>query len=1233
MENFEPIDVEFIINSEEVKRDAEKVRKELSGVGETAEKVERDVQRSVRRVATEQDQVLSKLRGTTRTTLRDAMEAFQEMEPSVRTNISQLVRFEAQLKRLRDTEKELNNDLRRGTITQGQYNRAMEGIRAETQRTSQAMRELAKEVQNAGKEVELKELSFDRMDKGINRVNKNLLAFGYSAQMGFSGLANNLPMLVEEVINMDQATKQMNASGQKSPSVFKQIISGILNWQTALVVGITLIATYRKEIWQFIQGLFGVEKALDTVKAKQELFNKGMESSSVKQAVTNVLSLKTNLELAKDGMIDATVVVDEYNESIGKVTTEVKTLAEVEQGLIDNADNYIKATLAKAAANETAERFAKLTVESKIKELELEDKLIESQRNLERQRASGVRMSGTGATSNVSNAEQRLRNSEFALEEHRKKVKEELDQLEKVFSDFEKEAAGFGINLYGEKSKVKPSKVLSERRSLLEKIAALDAEYARKSLTKDEEEVQALRDKFAKVRALVTEFNNNPANRANRIDITGLDAVEDNAMSDLTYRQQTNRLKTNLEEQKRLYQEYDRIVADFGIQEAERRFQGQLDSSRNFIDLVREEFEKLASLDPSSLSGGQSERLSFLGELLRKEEDEQRKQMDGLLKTLQDYNNKRELMIEQHLLRVEELRKSGNVDYIAEETRRHQEEIKALDIAQIKKIEMFEDFFQRVDTMSTRNAKKLIADIRATIVQLREEFPNLTKFFDDMEVQLLKTEMKISERLPRDIMEMAQGFRRVAQEIGGANQGLANMFGLLSYNLARIAEIQRGMANFSAARAAGDGFGSVVAGAGVAGAVIGGIVQLNALMQQANQRQTEILKKQLDFQRQLFFGELEINRLVRERRSEQARIDGQTLATLMAQREALRDNYRQVREDIEGIESIFNQKISQTQLDQLSLYDIRTKTFKNQFEKKMAELGQSLFVEGTKTVRGGFLGLGRKEVEVFGSLAGKSFEDIERLFAEGRLTKEAEKLFLELRKLKEEGQEVERALRDIENQMKNILTGGATAEEIADSIIQGFRQGKRAVEDFAEDVEELLRRAILSGFKYRFLEGPLNELLNQLFEDAQSGDGLSSDEIERFTQAYNHITQSALDALKELEAATGMSLSDPMGAGQQRGLAGAIRREITESTASELAGLWRGTFDITKRHLQVSEASLEVERKLYDTTLTIMQSTVRIEQNTGNTVEALEDALDELRIIARNTKSSSTGRDLGIDGG
>src|SRR5690606_33240048 len=81
-------------------------------------------------------------------------------------------------------------------------------------------------------------------------------------------------------------------------------------------------------------------------------------------AVIQVNNLRNALDLSKKGVIDKKSVVEEYNKTIGQTTGTLKTFDEVERFLIENADNYIKMTLYKAAANKALEEAALSALEA-----------------------------------------------------------------------------------------------------------------------------------------------------------------------------------------------------------------------------------------------------------------------------------------------------------------------------------------------------------------------------------------------------------------------------------------------------------------------------------------------------------------------------------------------------------------------------------------------------------------------------------------------------------------------------------------------------------------------------------------------------------------------------------------------------------------------------------------------------------------------------------------------------
>jgi hypothetical protein len=86
-------------------------------------------------------------------------------------------------------------------------------------------------------------------------------------------------MLVDQFNALKKANAELNAQGEKTTPVWKQMLSGIFSWQTALSVGITLITVYGKEIGNLISGLFGVKNANEDLIKTQDDYNKSLDDT------------------------------------------------------------------------------------------------------------------------------------------------------------------------------------------------------------------------------------------------------------------------------------------------------------------------------------------------------------------------------------------------------------------------------------------------------------------------------------------------------------------------------------------------------------------------------------------------------------------------------------------------------------------------------------------------------------------------------------------------------------------------------------------------------------------------------------------------------------------------------------------------------------------------------------------------------------------------------------------
>ena len=159
-----------------------------------------------------------------------------------------------------------------------------------------------------------------------------------------------------------------------------------------------------------------------------------------------------------------------------------------------------------------------------------------------------------------------------------------------------------------------------------------------------------------------------------------------------------------------------------------------------------------------------------------------------------------------------------------------------------------------------------------------------------------------------------------------------------------------------------------------------------------------------------------------------------------------------------------------------------------------------------------------------------------------------------LDELEQQAEEARRKVEELKNEINEIYTG-ATSTTLADSIIDGFREGKRSAADFANSFEELMRNAMFEALKLKYLEQASNDFFEQFGALAGDDNGLTASDINTLrnlaeTIFSNSVSElEALDKILEEAGIAGGTISNA----NQRGLSGSIST-ITEETANILAG-------------------------------------------------------------------------------
>ena len=95
---------------------------------------------------------------------------------------------------------------------------------------------------------------YNGLNVSIQQMARELPSLAMGPQMFFMAISNNLPIFSDELSRARKEYQAMVAAGEAGVPVWKQVLSSIVSWQTALAVGIMLLVTYGDEIASWVKG-------------------------------------------------------------------------------------------------------------------------------------------------------------------------------------------------------------------------------------------------------------------------------------------------------------------------------------------------------------------------------------------------------------------------------------------------------------------------------------------------------------------------------------------------------------------------------------------------------------------------------------------------------------------------------------------------------------------------------------------------------------------------------------------------------------------------------------------------------------------------------------------------------------------------------------------------------------------------------------------------------------------
>lgn len=287
---------------------------------------------------------------------------------SVEGNLGDMGKYtQAVIAQLESQLKDLQNQFKQAMASVTNSDAQMADIQALTGVIGQLKAEL-KELEAQKKKTSSTPILGDDPAPKLNNVKmsmqqiaRELPALAMGPQMFFLAISNNIPMFTDALASARKEYEALTAAGKKATPVWKQVLSSLFSWQTAMATAITLSVVYGKEIGNFIKSMMSAGKASISLADAQKKINDAFTSGSSKvgDQIAKIRSLQeqwnhlgNNLEKKKEFIKDN---ADEFK----KLDVAVKNVNDAENLLVTNTPAFIQALALRAQAAAAQELAAK----------------------------------------------------------------------------------------------------------------------------------------------------------------------------------------------------------------------------------------------------------------------------------------------------------------------------------------------------------------------------------------------------------------------------------------------------------------------------------------------------------------------------------------------------------------------------------------------------------------------------------------------------------------------------------------------------------------------------------------------------------------------------------------------------------------------------------------------------------------------------------------------------------
>ncbi|WP_418714287.1 hypothetical protein [Alistipes putredinis] len=1146
-----PVEIEFLVKNN--------TRQGLSGVSGGIDGVEKDAMDARKQIEALEAEVarLSKTMSTT-----------PKMDQS--DNIRQIETLQARIKEL---EEEL------GRVS----------------KSAKAVSETAKNTTIVPSDATKAKSTFNGLNMSIQQLARELPVLSMGPQMFFMAISNNLPIFTDELARARKEYEAMIASGQKGVPVWRQVLSSLLSWQTALAVGITLTVAYGKEIGNWVTNLFRGKKALDTARMATERFQ-----NTMLEGARNAQQEVVKLNLLYRAATDNARATDDRRDAVRKLKEEFsgyfKNLSD-EQIMLGQANDTYKELIKNIYKYAKAQAAFKSLVDIEQQELffnnipDIEqfrkdyDKYLEAQKDV----ADKRKIYDAATWTQRGNAS---------------KMYKDLSWAETILSDAEESVSYWQERIFEEIRKNKGGEEIIDE--IEEKFDGNLGAF-----------LQFLAEQRTKL-AAVAEQAQLLENPSGTPSATGSEPASTDQLTE-QYKAAVRRQQQSLDDQRveLIENEFDREreAIRLNYEKNRQEYERQEQQTLALIRKLRESGADIDSNAEKTFMAGTSAAIAQAAEIRDRELAEVDKKEEAsytkLLEKYETYQQGRLRIARKYDQDIAALASNPEAQRLAREAKQ-----KALDDFTEQFASQFPEFEAWADRVVAASVKKL----ESLVIEAQEELENLQSETPDdgnaiavARAKLRKAEQQLAKKqnqteqettdttswteLHRVLTDVIGTFNEVGDAVGGAGGTIIATAGDIAGSTLQIINAVQA---YRKAQAASNTLGMA---SGILGGISAGIGALTTIVNLFEGGETS-MERNLRLARE-FNEEL---RIMKER----SRIDSDEFDNIFGDR--VYDRYKQnidvVRTSLEELEKVRERILSRgeekyqlpgewrggagTGLSGLFRYEKTWENIADSIANMQVQTRHSTWFRSAK-----YQSLGSLLPELFTD--GEVDMDALRQFVEEggetfqHLARENQEM---LREMVDDWETYEEALTAVRDYLQDIF--GDLGSTLTDALVDAFENGTDAANTFVDSVGQALRllgKRMASSIVF----GKLFEDTQKRIEKVMQSDLSDEERFAQWSETMKSLVSDAMDQqddfnrlweeFRRIAEENGLSIDEEAGTSQQSGKAGAIQT-VTQDSFSRVEGL------VTS--VQIHSAN--------------------IDENTEGIVPVLKGSLEAMNAIRENTE-------------